>query len=275
MTQGIPPFFIAGANPRIVATTALEISDGSQASSSEDQTPPTQPYEADPAPPFFNPREVEGDGFVFPEMRSPPVSLNHDTAYFNAGSLSPRSVHAVPALFVEEQYVLARHVMRYIDCGRYGAMSKVVAITRKGKHIVWQQAIRSCVPAAISMLALDRGKVFLAEEITYPVTNNEVQTKYIRKAGFEPKSYPLQGGFFVKVTQLEQILRQTGPGLLHLMHPTLESHMVVLDEISVSKWCATIREPYHGNMLTVKLYHFMEWIGQEFIELCNPIKSSL
>ena len=268
MTQGagLPPFIIAGANPIDVPTRVLDLSRGAP-----DWTSPTQLFEADPGPPFFILQEDEGGGFFFPERRVPPVSFNHDTAYFNA-DLSLRSVHGT-AFFVEERFVLARRVMRYIDGGPFPAPSKVVAITQEGRHIVWQQGVRSCVPAAISMLALDRGKMFLAEEITYAVTNREVQNRYIRKAGFEPKSYPLQGDPFVKVARLEQILKQTGPGLLHLLHPDLQSHMVVLDEISISRWCVTLREPYQGNMLTIKLYPFFEWIGQEFIELCNPLES--
>jgi hypothetical protein len=216
---------------------------------------------------------VEGDGFVFPELRFPPVSLRHDTAYFNSDMSEIRSQHGSNELFIGEELVLKRHVMRYIDCRPFPATAKVVAITRAGKHIVWQQAIRSCVPAAISMIALDRGKTFLRDEISYPVTNNDVMIRFIQKAGFELRRYALSGFFADKVRMLEQIIAQTGPGLLHLKHPDLKSHMVVLDEISVTQWRATIREPHHGNMITIKLFPFMEWIGEEFIELCEPKKS--
>ncbi|HEY5235016.1 MAG TPA: hypothetical protein VIJ14_02460, partial [Rhabdochlamydiaceae bacterium] len=148
--------------------------------SSED-LPSTQPLDDTPE---ISPRtslvmDEEGDGYVFPQLRYPPVSPLHDTAYFKP-DLTPVSVHGSEELFVQDEHVLKRHVMRYLDCRPYLAAKKVVAVTRDGKHIVWQQAIRSCVPTAISMIALDRGKLFLAQEITYAVTNNDAMIRYIR-----------------------------------------------------------------------------------------------
>ena len=157
--------------------------------------------------------------------------------------------------------------MRYVDCGPYTATGKVVAIARNGKHIVWQQAIRSCVATAISMIALDQGKVFLAKEITYAVANNDKQLRYIRDAGFKSVVYPLNGFGVEKAKKLEGIIAKSGPGLLHLHHPDLKSHMVVLDQISLVKDRVTLREPYHGYMISIRLFPFINWIGDEFIEL--------
>ena len=156
--------------------------------------------------------------------------------------------------------------MRYIDCSPYPATKKVVAIAKNGKHIVWQQAIRSCVATAISMIALDRGKTFLAKEITYGVASNEKQNRYIHEAGFIPVTYPLTGLGIEKARKLEQLIAKSGPGLLHLQHPNLKSHMVVLDAISLAKGRVTLREPYHGYMITIRLFPFANWIGEDFIE---------
>jgi hypothetical protein len=117
---------------------------------------------------------------------------------------------------------------------------------------------------------LDRKKPLLAKEITYAVTSNNVMTGYILKAGFIPVPYPLTGFGIKKAAELEEIILKTGSGLLHLQHPDLKSHTVVLDEISLAKGRVTLREPYHGYMITISLFPFINWIGQEFIECAEP-----
>ena len=228
----------------------------------------TQPLEEDTSE--LSPRPVieeEGEGYLLPEMRYPPISLQHDTVIFNE-DMSMRSVHGT-GLFMEQDRILTKHVMRYIDCSPFPETSKVVAITRAGKHIVWQQAVRSCVPAAISMIALDRGKLFLAREISYPLTSDTARIRYIQKAGFVPIKHDLLGEVVQKARTLECLMR-SGPGLLHLNHPSLMSHMVVLDEISLKQERITIRDPYHGYMITVGLFPFLNWVGASFIELADP-----
>ena len=51
------------------------------------------------------------------------------------------------------------------------------------------------------------------------------------------------------------------------MHPELKSHVVVLDEISLENGRVTLREPYHGCSMTMRLSSFMDWIGEDLIEL--------
>ncbi len=213
--------------------------------------------------------DEEGDGYSRPDLRYPPVSLRCDTVYFEAG-LNPVSVHGSQEIFIDEQSILRKHVMLYIDCAPFQATKKVVAIARNGKHIVWQQAIRSCAPTAISMIALDRGKLFLAQEITGAVTSNAVMIQYIQKAGFNAVVHPLKGNEVEKVKALETLIARTGPGLLSVSHPDLNSHVIVLDEISLEKRRVTLREPYHGCMMTINLFPFANWIGDEFIECADP-----
>jgi hypothetical protein len=210
--------------------------------------------------------DEEGEGYCLPILRYPRVSPRCDTAFFTA-DLKPLSAHGSEERFIEDQYILKKHAMRYIDCGPYPATGKVVAMARNGKYIVWQQAIRSCTAAAISMIALDRGRVFLAQEITYAVASNEKQLRYIHDAGFESVVHSLAGLGVEKAKKLEEIIAESGSGLLHLQHPDLKSHMVVLDEISLDKDRVTLREPYHGYMITVRLFPFINWIGEEFIQL--------
>lgn len=213
--------------------------------------------------------DEEGDGYCLPDLRFPPVSDRCDTVYFD-DNLNPVSVHGSKEVFIEEQSILKKHVMLYIECAPFQATKKVVAIARNGKHIVWQQAIRSCAPTAISMIALDRGKRFLSQEITYAVTNNTVMIQYIEKAGFKAVIHPLKGNLVEKVQALETLIAKTGPGLLSVSHPDLNSHVVVLDEISLEKRRVTLREPYHGCMMTINLFPFINWIGDEFIECAEP-----
>ena len=213
----------------------------------------------------------EEESYLFPPFRTPPLSLRHDTFYCHDG-LTLSSAHGPCDVFVGEKYILVKHVMKYIDCGPYKATSKVIAITREGKHIVWQQAIRSCTPSAISMIALDRGKKCLYKEISYPVTHNERELEFIKEAGFEPEVHLLVGSGFQKVQILEKLLDKTGIGILHVTHPEVGSHSIVLDAISWKNQRATLRDPLHGRMITVKLEPFIDWIGGEFIECAEGKK---
>lgn len=237
-------------------------------SDSSEELPTTQPYTDIPDSPLSGSLAIdeEGEGYCLPVLQFPRVSSRCDTAYFDA-DLKPISVHGSQEHFIEEQYILKKHVMRYVDCGPYPATRKVVALARNGKYIIWQQAIRSCVAAAISMIALDRGKVFLAQEITRSVASDEKQLRYIRDAGFTPVVHTLRGYGIEKAKKLEEMIAKSGSGLLHLLHPDLNSHMVVLDEISLAKGRVTLREPYHGYMITIRLFPFINWIGEEFVEL--------
>jgi hypothetical protein len=219
--------------------------------------------------------EVE-EGYVFPELRYPPISKRCDTVYFEE-NLTPISVHGPMGVFAEEKHVIKKYGVRYIDCGPYKERDKVVAITRAGKHVVWQQAIRSCVPAAISMIALDRQKTFLAQELKYAVTSNDREITYIVQAGFEPVEHALKGLPYEKAVALQSLLLTTGPGLLHLQHPDLESHVCVLDEVSLERFSATVRDSIKGEMVTIQLFPFANWIGSTFIELAekNSPRSSM
>ncbi len=213
------------------------------------------------------------EGYLFPPFRTPPLSLRHDTFYCHDG-LTLSSAHGPCGVFVGEKYILRKHVMKYIDSGPYKAASKVIAITREGKHVIWQQAIRSCTPTAISMIALDRKKKCLYKEISYPMTSNERELVFIKEAGFEPKVHLLKGDSFQKVQILEKLLDKIGIGILHVLHPEVGSHSIVLDAISWKNQRATLRDPLHGRMITVKLEPFIDWIGGEFIEFAEGKSSS-
>ncbi|MBS0648297.1 MAG: hypothetical protein JSS10_03620 [Verrucomicrobia bacterium] len=227
------------------------------------EVPLTQPEEENPLQESSS--SVE-EGFVIPENRCPPVSKSCDTAYFDT-NLRIWSQHGSVDRLIEDDYILKKHVLKYIDCGPYKATDKVVAVTRSGKHVVWQQAVRSCVPAAISMIALDRQKQFLAKELTHPVTTREREIGYIQKAGFQPVYHLLKGTSIEKVQALQKLFLKVGSGLLHLNLPGLNSHMCVLDEISWETSRVTIRDSIKGERITVRLFPFADWIGEEFVEL--------
>jgi hypothetical protein len=211
----------------------------------------------------------EEEDYLFPPLRTPPLSPRHDT-FYAVDRLTLTSAHGPCGVFVQDKDIIRKHVMKYIDCGPYKATSKVIAITREGKHVVWQQAIRSCSPTAISMIALDRGKKCLDKEITYPVTTNERELAFIKEAGFEPQVHCLTGNPFQKVQILEKLLDETGTGVLRVIHPEVGSHSIVLDAISWETQRVTLRDPLHGRMITVKLRPFTDWIGGEFIRCSTP-----
>ncbi len=188
--------------------------------------------------------KVEEEGEL-PARRIPRVSWN-DTVYFDQ-DFNPISAHGTAEFVTDEQIV------------------KKYPLTGDGKHVLLQQGTRTCVPTAITMLALDLGRTPLFEEMRRGnMTTEEMMERFLQKAGLLYKIHNLHGGAIERVTTLMALLKD-GPGLLGILHPEVGSHMVVLDAISLKKMTATIRDPYHGWRIDAALIPFMQWIGTQFI----------
>lgn len=145
---------------------------------------------------------------------------------------------------------------------------QALAITENGKHVLLQQSHRSCVPTAVAMLVLDNGKNPNYDSLVYTdITNWESACKWIQEAGLKPcvtdipKANEKRGQF------LEDKIKQGGPAWVNISHPKLGGHVVVLDEVSVAKNQATIRDPYHGWMITITLDGFLSWDPSKLIQI--------
>ena len=57
--------------------------------------------------------------------------------------------------------------------------------------------------------------------------------------------------------------------MLSINHPTIAGHVVILDEISIEKNEAIIRDPFHGWMVTMDLGALKAWLrpGEDFVQI--------
>lgn len=65
---------------------------------------------------------------------------------------------------------------------------------------------------------------------------------------------------------------EKGPGMLSIYHPKINEHVVILDEISIIKNEAIIRDPFHGWMVTIDLSVLKTWLrpeqpGENFVQI--------
>ena len=136
-----------------------------------------------------------------------------------------------------------------------------LGITANGKHVILQQAIKSCVPTCIAMLALDHGKKPNYELIqTVSLATPEEQERWLKEVGF--KVHPMKIGQDNLKNWPEilfKCLAERGPGILGVCHPDIGNHAVVLDAISPDFRTAMIRDPFHGRMVTIPIMLLQIW----------------
>jgi hypothetical protein len=137
-----------------------------------------------------------------------------------------------------------------------------IAITEDGRHIILQQACKSYMPTCVAMLVLDHGKKpnYNLIKTTSSATDSHA-IKWIQEAGLKPKTTQIPSSGNVE-NLLSCCLSEHGPGILSIDHPIIQGHGVVLDEISVEKNHAKIRDSFHGRSLTLKLDVLLSWLGK-------------
>lgn len=151
--------------------------------------------------------------------------------------------------------------------------AQAIAITNEGKHVILQQAITSSVPTCMAMLILDQGKQPNYKAIRFTVSaNTEQAIKWAETAGLKCQVNKISKENPIK--QLSEYLSARGPGMLAISQPTPVVNLdeiaknplrllstsqswhppvVILDEISVEKNEAVIRDSFHGWMITIQL----------------------
>lgn len=128
-------------------------------------------------------------------------------------------------------------------------------VSEDGKHVILQQATRSCVPTAASMLILDhKGIPPINSIFTTDLAYDEQLIAWLEQAGFKTTSKQFISS--LSKAELSELLKKNGPGVLTLDDPKIGGHTVVLDEISLAKKTATLRDPFHGWRVTISLKTF-------------------
>jgi hypothetical protein len=147
-----------------------------------------------------------------------------------------------------------------------------IAVTENDKHIILQQAVKSCVPTCVGMLVLDHGKTLNYKAIRFTnLANREDAMKWVRQAGLTPHLTDLSNKQDCKADILAKCLEEHGPGVLDIVHPNIKGHVIVLDEISKIDNIAIIRDSFHGWALTIKLDALLSWIDKDsyFIQISS------
>lgn len=145
---------------------------------------------------------------------------------------------------------------------------QAIAISEQGKHIILQQTVASDVPTCLAMLILDHGKQPNYKTLRI---NDLANTKQAIEWAKEVQLECLVTEISMEnpIELLSKCLSEKGPGMLLLDHPTLDEHVVILDEISTEKKEAVIRDPFHGWMVTIKLDVLTTWIplNADFVQI--------
>ena len=142
-------------------------------------------------------------------------------------------------------------------------ISVEIGKTKDGKHVLLQQGARACAVTAVAMLVLDLEKT-PPDFSTGKMVSDDQVVKWVEKSGLKP----ICSEKLSKELLVERI-KKYGPGILGISHPDAKGHDVILDAIDLLKKTATIRDPYHGWMITMKLAPLMSWVNKHscFIQI--------
>lgn len=192
--------------------------------------------------------------FVVPSRRYPPAGPMDSIVFDSNGRIRP--LHFGTCVSNEE--ILEIHPMSFLispfnpDQNTDADECNALALTKTGRHVILQQATRSCVPTAVAMLVLDNGgrpNFKRIQQICLATTEQAIH--WLKEAGFKPKLSQIE--LENREQTFVELLQENGPGILGVIPPELGGHVIVLDAISLEKRTATIRDPYHGWMVTITL----------------------
>ena len=201
------------------------------------------------------------DGYYIVNLaspRRPPPSVVDTMLGYGLDKNSYRHAAQEGDLLVEPQQVRKQYPIRLLSPPDGAWQLDALGITQHGKHVIQQQALRSCVPATVAMLLLDKGKIPNYIELrSMNLSNDEGIFASLRQAECEGIRCDLSGGNFLE--KAEQAIRLRGPIMLGIHHPTLAGHEIILDSVDVHRNEVTIRDPYYGAMLTIPAEVFFSW----------------
>jgi Papain-like cysteine protease AvrRpt2 len=142
--------------------------------------------------------------------------------------------------------------------------ANAIGITKDGRHVILQQAAASCVPTSVAMIVLDHGGKpdYNSIKETH-FAEDEDAVNWIQKAGFSAKLTLLP--HTDKIQTLSKCLKEYGPGALCIYGNDIGGHEIVLDAIEDDM--ATIRDPFHGWCIDIRLDVLKEIAGSSFIQI--------
>jgi len=219
-------------------------------------------------------REKEQE-FVVPDLskRLPPIGENDTVRWsfdLKTSTYETHSIHGYGSIVPKNDphFLIKTYPMKFLQAPPHFTKDSL-AITEDNKHVLQQQAQRSCVPTAAAMLILDHGKTPDWKSI---IDTNISQTatyvpQLIREANLEPiiSSLPDEN----KAAALESLLQKNGPAVTSVSVPGMGGHAIVIDRVFSNTDEADIRDPYHGVALRVRLKTLLSWKPGAMIQVAK------
>lgn len=145
-----------------------------------------------------------------------------------------------------------------------------IGVTEDGRHVILQQAVKSCVPSCVAMLVLDQRKTPNYEAIRMvSCATLERAIEWVEAAELVPVLTTIKE-YEHPINTFQEAIQKNGPGVLQIIHPLIGGHAIILDEISTKTHSAIIRDPFHGWSVTIRLELLLSWIkvGSYFLQAC-------
>ncbi len=100
-----------------------------------------------------------------------------------------------------------------------------IGLTESGKHVILQQAVKSCVPSCVAMLVLDHGKMPDYKTIKFTnLANQEEAIAWVRAAGLNPQMTIIKD-LENAANILNESIQKYGSGVLSINHPKISGHV--------------------------------------------------
>ena len=191
--------------------------------------------------------------------RQPPARMCDTIAYFDPAS--GREIHRhvnENSLFIAPQQVKKQFPIRLLPPPHPAWELDALGITQEGKHVVQQQALRSCVPTTVAMLLLDKQLTPNYNEVTSSnLADDQIIFHSLERAGCRGEYCDLSTTNYFEAAK--GAIQTHGPIILGIMHPVIGGHEIILDDVNVEHNEVTIRDPAYGAMLTILADVFLSW----------------
>jgi len=212
---------------------------------------------------------LDEDSYIMPDLskRYPPMSLADSYRDFNFKDKSKSVLAHKRGSFIpknDPHFLVSVEPMKFLqEPENFSKQS--VAVTQDKRHVVQQQAQRSCGAAVAAMVILAHGKTpdWQSLYMTNLSSDKDI-LQWIKKAGLEPLSTIILCND--KAPILQSLIDEAGPLMVTIAHPEMGGHKIILDRVFQDSDEAAIREPYHGLALRVRLSTILSWMQDSVIQ---------
>lgn len=147
-----------------------------------------------------------------------------------------------------------------------GKDPSITAMKYGNKHTVTQGTTKGCSAGASLMLALDHGKIIDYDIYTKRGAASATSiVDDLAKAGLKPVVTSIynfcvaDGHPHLSSFKLSDHIKKNGPAIVRIQDPKANgAHWVILDDCDILSGIATIRDPWHGWCVDVKMTSFLE-----------------